>query len=83
MAKTDYTCVMKVLTENFAEKVSDQITEIDPSEQYHYKQEEQQKEEEQMRKAAEEEQKRKAAEEKQKGFDRIFSFSINQSEFFI
>jgi hypothetical protein len=42
---------MKVLMENFAENIRDQIPETDRLEQYHYRQEEQEKEEEALRDA--------------------------------
>ncbi|CAF4361127.1 unnamed protein product, partial [Adineta steineri] len=51
LAKGDYSCVMKVLMENFTENIRDQIPETAQLEQYHYRQEEQEKEEEALRNA--------------------------------
>ncbi|CAF0895845.1 unnamed protein product [Rotaria sp. Silwood1] len=51
LAKDDYSCVMRVLMENFSENIRDQIPEGFQSEQYHYRQEEQEKEEEKLRAA--------------------------------
>ncbi len=51
LAKDDYSCVMKVLLENFTENIRDQIPETDQIEQYHYRQEEQEQEEEALRNA--------------------------------
>ncbi|CAF1245225.1 unnamed protein product [Adineta ricciae] len=51
LAKGDYSCVMKVLMENFTENIRDQIAESAQLEQYHYRQEEQEKEEEALRNA--------------------------------
>ncbi|CAF4149952.1 unnamed protein product, partial [Adineta steineri] len=51
LAKGDYSCVMKVLMENFTENIRDQIPETAQLEQYHYRQEEQEEEEEALRNA--------------------------------
>jgi glycosylphosphatidylinositol transamidase (GPIT) subunit GPI8 len=52
LAKDDFSSVMKVLMENFAENIRDQIPESAQLEQYHYKQEQQEKEEDELRKLA-------------------------------
>ena len=49
MAKSDYSCVMKVLMENFSENIRDQILDTDQIDNYHYREEEQEKEEEALR----------------------------------
>ncbi|CAF1542330.1 unnamed protein product [Adineta steineri] len=51
LAKGDYSCVMKVLMENFTENIRDQIPETAQLEQYHYRQEEQEEAEEALRNA--------------------------------
>ncbi|UJR35157.1 hypothetical protein I4U23_027926 [Adineta vaga] len=51
LAKSDYSCVMKVLMENFTENIRDQISETAQLEQYHYREEQQEKEEEALRNA--------------------------------
>lgn len=64
MAKGDYSCVMKVLMENFTENIRDQIPETDPLEHFHYREEQQEKEEEALR---------NAVIKHQQGFERISS----------
>jgi len=51
LTKDDYTCVMRILTENFAENIRNQIEDSDQVEQYHYQQEKQKKEEDEMKNA--------------------------------
>lgn len=51
MAKDDYSCVMRVLLENFSENIRDQIPEGFQGENYNYRQETQEKEEEKLRDA--------------------------------
>ncbi|CAF0751812.1 unnamed protein product [Rotaria sordida] len=51
LAKGDYTCIMKVLMENFTENIRSQILENDQIEKYHYREEEREKEEEALRDA--------------------------------
>ncbi|CAF2545662.1 unnamed protein product [Rotaria sp. Silwood2] len=51
LAKDDYSCVMRVLMENFSENIRDQIPEGFQNEQYRYRQEAQEKEEEKLRAA--------------------------------
>lgn len=63
---------MKVLMENFAENIRDQIPETDALEHFHYRQEEQEKEEEAIRNAVI---KRQRGSKKFSIFDCIFLFS--------
>lgn len=51
IAKDDYTSVMKVLMENFAENIDDQISDAEALEQFHYETKEQEKEEDELREA--------------------------------
>ncbi|CAF4511064.1 unnamed protein product [Rotaria sp. Silwood2] len=52
LAKDDYTCVMRVLMENFSENIRDQIPEGFPNEQYRYIKDAQEKEKEKLKAAA-------------------------------
>ncbi|CAF3380389.1 unnamed protein product [Rotaria sp. Silwood1] len=51
LAKGDYSCIMKVLMDNFTENIRNQILPSDQIEQYHYRVEEREKEEEALRNA--------------------------------
>ncbi|CAF2933999.1 unnamed protein product [Rotaria sp. Silwood2] len=51
LAKGDYSCIMKVLMDNFTENIRNQILENEQIEQYHYREEEREKEEEALRNA--------------------------------
>lgn len=51
LAKDDYSCVMKILLENFTETIRDQFLENAQLEQYHYLQEEKEKQDEALRDA--------------------------------
>ncbi|UJR10669.1 hypothetical protein I4U23_014864 [Adineta vaga] len=51
LAKDDYSCVMKVLMENFSENIRDQIQDSIQNENYRYTQEKQEKEEDELKNA--------------------------------
>ena len=51
MAKDDYSCVMKVLMENFSENVRDEMQDNIQNENYRYIQEKQEKEEDALKNA--------------------------------